>query len=273
MKNIEGINYDNSEEVMKLIVEEGSLPQFFYHYTTFDTGIKILESGQIRFSKPSKLNDPFDCQATIDTTNSDKEIELYVNGLIKEGKLQETKKEEFRNKIKESDFTLTNDAVQKAKEEFGIACFSKRHDSLLMWAHYADKHNGIVLKFDIFRDTDFFMIPFPICYKSEYPQFNYIRDCYLAEKGAIGKFLLETKFLDWQYEEEIRIMKRGADDYPINKKAIVEIIFGCRMSDENKSKLIKIAVDNNWDNLKFICASKKTWMFGLDFSEYIEKTE
>lgn len=30
-----------------------------------------------------------------------------------------------------------------------ISCFSMASDSLLMWAHYADKHYGVVIKFDI----------------------------------------------------------------------------------------------------------------------------
>jgi hypothetical protein len=29
----------------------------------------------------------------------------------------------------------------------GVACFSALPDDLLMWAHYADKHRGVCLKF------------------------------------------------------------------------------------------------------------------------------
>jgi len=31
----------------------------------------------------------------------------------------------------------------------GVSCFSQEEDNLLMWSHYADKHKGLCLKFDM----------------------------------------------------------------------------------------------------------------------------
>ncbi|MDR0833391.1 MAG: DUF2971 domain-containing protein [Candidatus Symbiothrix sp.] len=264
------INYDDHETVMKMIIESGELPPVLYKYTTFDTGLKIIESGKIRFSVPTDFNDPFDCQLTIDTDNSDDELDLYVELLAKERGLTEKQKTEFRTKIQDSDyrFKLTNKAVKEATQELGISCFSLQQDNLLLWAHYAEKHNGIVLKLDILKDTSFFMTPYPINYIIQYPIFNDVRDDYFKGGGYLTKILVETKSLDWQYENEVRIMKQGRGDYHINKEAITDVIFGCQVFDSEKSKFVKIAQDNGWNHLKFTSAKKKDWQFGLDFSEY-----
>src|SRR5262245_9434016 len=41
---------------------------------------------------------------------------------------------------------------QIASKQFGLMCFSDNWASPVMWAHYADKHNGLCLGFDINDD-------------------------------------------------------------------------------------------------------------------------
>lgn len=257
------INYDDNKSVLELIVSRNELPRHIYKYTNFSALKKILKSGKIYFSKPSNFNDPFDCNLTIDTNNTDLEINNYIDEITEKNKLSETDSKKYRTKYLNPTerFELTNTSVKQTKESFGVSCFSRKFDNLIMWAHYADKHRGVVLKFDILEDTDFFMTPVPIQYKAEYPTFNYLRN-----RDSIGKFLLETKSLDWAYEDEIRIMKHGSGLYKIKKSALVEIIFGCGFTEKNRKRIVRIAKNNKWVNLKFTFAQISLKDFKLNFS-------
>lgn len=46
---------------------------------------------------------------------------------------------------------------------FGLLCFSEVWDSILLWSHYAEKHAGIVLGFDVSADRSRFL---PVDYVS-----------------------------------------------------------------------------------------------------------
>lgn len=272
------VNYDNDDEVMSAIVESGGLPRYLYKYTSLETAKIILEKNTVRFSKPPLFNDPFDCQLTIDTDNTDEEVDEYINKIAQVKGLSILQQEEYRTKYRNPNerFRITNNAVQKSINSLKISCFSTVSDNLLMWAHYADKHHGVVIKFDILKDTSFFMTPYPVNYVDNYPVFNYIRDDHFKGGGYLAKLLVETKSTDWRYEDEIRVMKPDTDvynpmdhqDFSINKEAIIEISFGCQVEDIRKKGFILFAKDNGWNNLTFRQSKKRLWEFGLDIVAY-----
>ena len=89
---------------------------------------------------------------------------------------------------------------QALNETKGLICFSKGWSNPLLWGHYAEKHTGIALGFDI-------------------PDTNLIEVLYTTQRVAIEidpktktmvlneqvvNRLLRTKFIDWKYEEEYR---------------------------------------------------------------------
>ncbi len=270
--------YDNDDEIMSLIIESGALPQYIYKYTSLETAKTILKYNTIRFSKPPLFNDPFDFQLTFDTENTNEEIDKYVNQIAHTKGLSTHQREEYRDKLRspEKRFSITNNSIQKAINSMKISCFSTVFDNLLMWAHYANKHCGVVLKFDILKDSSFFMVPYSANYVNKYPVFNYIRDDYFKGGGYLSQLLVETKSLDWQYENEIRVMKPDADihnpaeyqDFSINREAIIGVAFGCQVKDEYKKEFIQYAKGNGWNHLMFKEAKKKLWEFGLEFTTF-----
>lgn len=273
---MENINYDNTYEVISACVNTGELPPYVYKYTDLETAKIILKNSTIRFSRPYSFNDPFDCQLTINTDNTNEEIEKYANQTAIEKGLSTQQREEFLYQHSNPDerFELTNKSIQDAVKSLKISCFSTVYDNLLMWAHYAEKHCGVVLKFEVLKDASFFMIPYKANYVKNYPVFNYIRDDYFRDSGYLSKLLVETKSLDWLYENEIRVMKPDTDkhnpvdyqDLLIKHEAIVGVIFGCKVEDMLKIEFIQYAKDNGWNNLIFEEAKKKLWDFGLDFT-------
>lgn len=88
-----------------------------------------------------------------------------------------------------------------AAREHGVLCFSRSWQNPLMWSHYADRHKGACLGFEV---ADSWM-----------SECNYevdrIRDSFAAltsgepaQRETAMRRLMLTKFRDWKYEDEVR---------------------------------------------------------------------
>lgn len=76
-------------------------------------------------------------------------------------------------------------------EKIGVLCFSKDWWQPVLWSHYADKHRGICLGFDV---TD-----------CELLELDYIdKPLRMKCSPRSARFLLRTKYSAWTYEEELR---------------------------------------------------------------------
>jgi len=88
-------------------------------------------------------------------------------------------------------------AFRQTKEEmarrFGVLCFSLSWHNPLLWSHYADKHHGLALGFDVDEE-----ILKPVFYVEERPALKQINI-------EVAHCLLFTKYSGWQYEQEARI--------------------------------------------------------------------
>jgi hypothetical protein len=90
------------------------------------------------------------------------------------------------------------EALRKTKQDFardyGLLCFSLSWHNPLLWSHYADRHRGLALGFDADEK-----ILKSVSYVAERPTLTKITP-------IVAEWLLFTKFLDWQYEKEARIL-------------------------------------------------------------------
>jgi hypothetical protein len=93
---------------------------------------------------------------------------------------------EFRKAMKK-----TKAQISKTK---GLLCFSKSWKNPVVWGHYADKHRGICLGFEVSGD---------ILQKVNYVKERLPRPAVLDEEFM--KKVLFTKFDHWQYEQEYRM--------------------------------------------------------------------
>lgn len=251
--------------------------------------IDILESKMICFSTPHQLNDPFELKphikdiATQETYNSS--IKEKVSRLRDEySKLPRNSRrrmtfDEFSGQV--SDFThkgLTNEVklgmATKAKEiidkelsdKIGILSLTERPDNLLMWAHYADSHQGFIIEFD--PESSFFSQK-----RSDVDEFGYLRKVEYSETRP--SLILEeikdfspylTKGNVWAPEYEWRIMlpiymrnkelSSGHNLFSFPASAIKNIIFGCRATDITKNKIKeKIMKDPDFSHVKLMTAN------------------
>lgn len=150
-------------------------------------------------------------------------------------------------------------------EEIKTCCFSENYDNLLMWSHYAEKHEGMAIAFkssvlywknEIFRKVTYSenRVEIPIS-ESDSTEF-------------VDK-LISTKALCWEYEKEWRLIKydgRNVTNLKIPENAIDCIYLGLRVSNENRDKILRIR-DRLYPLVKVMRAYKSNNNFELQFKE------
>ncbi len=246
------------------MVIDDQLPQFVYKMRSinrylFDT----LINKEIWFSNPSDFNDPFDCDINMTFNDSEhSSIQSYFDNYLKEQFSPNELVGINQNNISTVDFEiLLNEAAKRVAHRKGIACFMTNCDNLLMWAHYADSHKGVCLKFDILEDTEFFSPAKKVSYTKEYPIYNYLKN-----KNDFVNQMFFTKSNEWSYEGEIRVLKNKKGNYKFKEKCLKEVIFGCNISEGDKKTLIKI-IKQYYPTTKLKQAVTKNKIFQLEFKE------
>jgi Protein of unknown function (DUF2971) len=173
-----------------------------YHFLSTKWALDDIAKRRLKISEIDKLNDPFELWCV-----SQEEPELRA--------------------------VLSNFKTEMGKR-CGMLCFSKHWNNPLLWSHYADKHRGMCLGFEIDENT-----LKPVTYVSDRPEL-----LMPPTEESINQ-LLFTKFEDWQYEEELRnwfhLNEREGDHffYPFDEHIqLREVIAG------PLCPLTKIQIDN-----------------------------
>lgn len=249
--------------INKMVIDE-QLPQFVYRMRSvnrylFDT----LINKEMWFSNPTDFNDPFDCDINMTFNGSPhSSIQNYFDNYLKKQFSSKELENINTTNISNDDFgVLLNKVAKKVAQRKGIACFMSNCDNLLMWAHYADSHKGVCLKFDILEDTDFFSPAKKVVYAKDYPIYNY-----LEKKNDFVNQMFFTKSKEWEYEGEVRVLKNKKDNYQFKESSLKELIFGCNISENDKKTLTKI-IRQYYPNTKIKQAVKNDSKFELKFDE------
>ncbi len=186
--------------------------------------------------------------------------------------LSETERCAWKEFLKKNPFEQTDPKLRKIHENmqvelqhalsvfktYGIFCATKKHDNLLMWAHYADEHRGVVFGFkpDVARDS-FLTLMKPVIYSTERPVFMEESQLFFNNKEEFTNEelsaramhrLLHTKSAEWSYEEELRLAIQDEiqeeNKYSLLKfcpNELVDVYIGYRMDDKLKVKVISLA--------------------------------
>jgi hypothetical protein len=102
-----------------------------------DNSLSSIREKYIWFSSPNAFNDPYDCRARLRPIDRNDVEEIY------------TVYPQYRQ-IEELDkvlYPLLEEVLKKYMSELGVASFTKKRDSILMWSHYSNQHKGICLGF------------------------------------------------------------------------------------------------------------------------------
>jgi hypothetical protein len=141
-----------------------------YHLLSTQNALSDIALKRIRLSRYSDLNDPFE----------------LLSANLREKPMRK--------------------AMREWKEDFhrtkGLLCFSKNWENPVLWSHYADKHRGVALAFEIpdafALNIEYSEDRLPVTFKNGDPTQG-------LDEGFAGR-LVRTKCIHWKYEEEVRLM-------------------------------------------------------------------
>src|SRR3954447_3907310 len=138
-----------------------------YHFTSAVHGLSNIENRRLKIAEISQLNDPFEL--------------LAMN---------------LKDKIERQSFI---DWKEKVSSQNGVLCFCRDWSNSVMWSHYADRHKGMCLGFDISgRKAQ------EVTYATDRLQLDTSK---LLDESLLSA-LLYTKSKDWSYEKEWRVFTR-----------------------------------------------------------------
>lgn len=254
--------------------------------------IDVLKNCRIRFTPPGGFNDPFEFRPVLQSLASDDEVqaimdqefEVAVNNEIakytailgsvpQEGlsRIKEQFKSQLLPMFRSIEPMLLIDIKKKFDElfnlHFGILCLSERWDSILMWGHYCQSHDGFVIGFD--SSHSFFNQQ-----RSETDEFGYLRKVNyqkkrpivsLANSGSLEWFNTKADVWSYEYEWRMFLVLSSADEvkaigqntihlFDFPAESVKEIIFGSKLSDLTELE-IRHAV-SSWSVMPTIYKSK-----------------
>ncbi len=223
----------------------------------------VISDGTMKFTKPSELNDPFDCNPSFDhqsirgyldsRPDMRRRISSALNISIDRLNSDSSILRPLEDAIKGGAF------CQPMSDHFGICSLTRSPTNFLMWDRYAGQHTGFVVEFNIpieIRDDESptydlilsNLVPQEIIYCSDRPTINLMED---SETQMKKRFLM--KHISWSYEEEERCidLKRRFGIHSYNRDLILSsVIAGSKMGDEEFTDLEQlIEATNSYNRL------------------------
>ncbi len=155
-------------------------------------------------------------------------------------------------------FDSCDNLHQELSDNYRVCCFSESYNHPLMWAHYADKHQGFCLEYDFCSSLDSIeqklalLGLFPVIYQKNRLNLNdlflHFRDHFsLYDKvGYVfhNLIILLTKYDIWKYEREWRLIKKicnSHDSDSLHIPCATKIFLGYNMDKQIRSEIIDIA--------------------------------
>lgn len=288
--------------------------EYFHKYVSGETALRILETLKLKWSAARLFNDPFDVQMELrfdfdraalkrrlleamerivfsaeepqgneandnfrhfkqlwmDKENLDRprlrKIAMEVMNL--DGKKEQTIRDEYRQ------------AFRDFLSEFKILSVAENHDHLLMWAHYADRHQGAVLRLRCLPASDTALCAaMPVLYSEELPVMADLDDWVRRITGqpnqvtgeAIFKRYILTKSEHWNYEREWRVFtKRDREDgdgyvlLGLLPEEIDAVYLGCKIPEETTIEIAK-RLTGPLGHVDLYQARKSPTRFALEF--------
>lgn len=90
----------------------------------------------------------------------------------------------------------------------GLISFSRSCKNPVLWSHYADRHRGVAIGFDVRSE---FVVP--VVYRKGRPTLPDLRQMTSNARRSAIELTTRTKFLHWEYEAESRVfVKLDAQD-------------------------------------------------------------
>jgi hypothetical protein len=264
-----------------------------------NTAKLVLRNQTFRYSSPIKFNDPFDIQTELKPdydlnefprilmdviealilndihlpnteTSFAKAILLFRDSVKKYGynksKVEKIVYPVLGFLLDETEFFISqiNSYWQKSMRDSRVFCVTEDYDNLLMWAHYAKDHTGVVFQIATLPECD---TPLSVSRKVEYEkyplQFYTLRELVLWTLFEINPDLSQFQYSKhayrkselWSYEKEWRVLDMTYSpnkeeefvDHKFLPKQLQKIYLGCKFDNNNLNDIITLSKSINPD--------------------------
>ena len=272
-----------------------------YSYYSVANGVTAITHNRLYLTSPQFFNDPFEFAPASSRTLTDTEIAAHIKtrhhrDIVRQAlteldvykgtkhafpkwftdnfeKLFPILQRRFRGAAGEIETTFS----KIVSNYFVVCCFSDNPKNLLMWSHYAQSHEGIVIAHEIsggFFPNGTFA---PVRYSADRVM---VEPLFFASTAPYDKSILRTmltKSVDWKYEREHRIVLPITDCiseqrptgtyYYVNLplQSTTEVIVGARSIDNTTTNVINACIQ--YPNLILEKASLSKKQFALEISK------
>lgn len=240
------LNNEEYEEIIdKMLANDFSIKikcdienNSLYNYTSININtVKSILNEQLWLSHTNSFNDPVD--------PSIKQFKKY-----------------------KEDYNYLLDSIK-------VGCLTTKKDNTLMWSHYADKHRGICIEYDIGKiyEKDNLIIN-KVNYKMPIITHKSIVDKETLEIDNIKRLieLFSIKSNEWKYEKEYRILyydKERKKDGVLIDCPIKSICFGTETSEDDKNLIYEIVKNKKGNKIEFKEAKfKQDKLFEINIEDY-----
>ncbi len=247
--------------------------------------LAMISHGEIFFSSARRFNDPFDSAVGFDLDQPRLVQQRWLLRVLARERPDMNRRQrraEAKRTMQNTpaDGTETLGVIHQRLQEnlyrtFGIFCTSHTEDNLLMWAHYASDHKGIVLKLSKnalqeaalkrMYQRGSIIEAIKVRYRHEMEPYSAFARLDEATKDEYLGAVIGTKSKHWKYEEEYRLITWNEVDCVVEcGPSLVEaVILGCRISREDEQD-VRRALEESGSTAKLLRASKSQRQFKLD---------
>lgn len=251
-----------------------TIPEYVYKYESVNTySLKNLKAQAIYMASPLSFNDPYDCALhAVMKEMSDADLERLIKYYVEQEDVPEPVKKQFlsasKDELKAMLFRASKSAIDYTVQQFldlrGVSCFSEKKDDLLMWAHYGGCYRGFCLEFR--TDFEMFNKLRQVNYCPELPHMD-VAACLIDKDFDHMAELYCTKSINWQYEQEWRLIhQKAGTSYIYPPEALKGIYFGPNMEHEMMEILCLIIQGQN-PQVEFWRGHLSTQEFKVEFEK------
>lgn len=246
-------------------------PEFLYKYRNFEDPYmeNIIKHSSLYFSKVEKFNDPFDINFDLKQSFSNNQRFNRVKQLAKIHKIDYDEYKLMKKKSRDHAFFLDNEinSLKTSLDKISILSLSSDPKNILMWSHYSYNHTGLVFEFKIKFTNSYFVQSLKVEYEKEYQILNPLKNEAHIKKDI--QDLLLTKYSDWEYEQEYRILHvdNNHGEKPFNKLELTSIIFGLKTTDKHIEEIKALCIKHGFDHVKFKKTKKVYGRFELTIED------
>lgn len=119
------------------------------------------------------------------------------------------------------------DQIVGQKSRFRVSCFTPKYNNFLMWSHYANKHKGVCLEYEV--------DPATLGIGNLLESVTYVRKLHRIDRLAPvedqANNILLTKTYHWRYEKEVRLLFESDRDRSVPFGQVKAVIVGTKADD------------------------------------------